>query len=590
MSNPFDEDSDGLEFDNRTTRDSFNERLLRAREDSEHELEPHLELNDFSNCDDTNALEEQIKLLEKRVMHMEKQADHLEEKLTKRREKRVKEASLTNLSPEARAEFVTQQEKEMKEGESAGLDVIFEYLLLLGSTPADDTNDLSSTDFLKPHAGIRKKAMDDPRVKSQELRSKLHFIEANNVLESNPDDEGDIRHCELKGTSYHENFTLTFDVLEPSMIMNNLMYDVDIEMNVAIGDVLDRVKEDCDLLGFFRILTHYSVLGNERRVVFDKLKNRYNGTEISVEVLSESRLKFEGNQDCEAYFILEWKTKTVNTGRNRLDANATDHVQPDISLEAVRSRSVNERDTEFHLGRINEKFLDMLKIQGVYAATETIINKSLPGNSTIFCWCRFTGFSIPRLKNTTLINNHGFQNRVGSKHRSGGVASFSESNVDCRERLRKLAMETIDIAKDPYFMKNHLVPTSGKKHQTNLARRAAKEAKENNILQSAVGPAKPLVAPRRNVIKIGRPGYRVTKVRDPVTRQLGFLFQIQYPQIADNVIPRHKFMGAYEQKIEQPNNAYQYLVVAAEPYEFIAFKIQSSKVDETPGKFWTHWD
>lgn len=81
-------------------------------------------MNDFSNCDDTNALEEQIKLLEKRVTHMEKQADHLEEKLTKRREKRVKEASLTNLSPEARAEFVTQQEKEMKEGESAGLDVI----------------------------------------------------------------------------------------------------------------------------------------------------------------------------------------------------------------------------------------------------------------------------------------------------------------------------------------------------------------------------------------------------------------------------------------------------------------------------------
>lgn len=42
MSDPFDEDSDGLEFDDRTTRDSFNERLLRAREDSEHELEPHL--------------------------------------------------------------------------------------------------------------------------------------------------------------------------------------------------------------------------------------------------------------------------------------------------------------------------------------------------------------------------------------------------------------------------------------------------------------------------------------------------------------------------------------------------------------------
>ncbi|KAL9545912.1 hypothetical protein MBANPS3_006911 [Mucor bainieri] len=187
-----------------------------------------------------------------------------------------------------------------------------------------------------------------------------------------------------------------------------------------------------------------------------------------------------------------------------------------------------------------------------------------------------------------------FQNRVGSKHRGGGMASASESNVDRRERLRKLAMETIDISKDPYFMKNHLGSyeshTQGKKHQTNLARRAAKEAKEANIIQPAVGPAKPLVAPRRNIIKIGRPGYRVTKVRDPVTRQSGLLFQIQYPQIAEDVKPRHRFMGAYEQKIEPPNNAYQYVVIAAEPYESIAFKIQSHKIDETPGKFWTHWD
>lgn len=93
-----------------------------------------------------------------------------------------------------------------------------------------------------------------------------------------------------------------------------------------------------------------------------------------------------------------------------------------------------------------------------------------------------------------------FQNRAGSRTGGGGVASFSvryniikEQNVDRRERLRKLAMETIDITKDPYFMKNHLGSyecrlcltlhtnegsylshTQGKKHQTNLQRRQAK--------------------------------------------------------------------------------------------------------------------
>ena len=49
-----------------------------------------------------------------------------------------------------------------------------------------------------------------------------------------------------------------------------------------------------------------------------------------------------------------------------------------------------------------------------------------------------------------------FQNRAGGKTGSGGVASASESNRDRRERLRQLALETIDLAKDPYFMKNHL--------------------------------------------------------------------------------------------------------------------------------------
>ena len=39
------------------------------------------------------------------------------------------------------------------------------------------------------------------------------------------------------------------------------------------------------------------------------------------------------------------------------------------------------------------------------------------------------------------------QNRVGSKFGGGGVAGASETNVDRRERLRKLALETIDLAK-----------------------------------------------------------------------------------------------------------------------------------------------
>lgn len=40
-----------------------------------------------------------------------------------------------------------------------------------------------------------------------------------------------------------------------------------------------------------------------------------------------------------------------------------------------------------------------------------------------------------------------FQNRVGSKTGGGGPAGWSESNRDRKERLRKLALETIDLNK-----------------------------------------------------------------------------------------------------------------------------------------------
>ena len=85
----------------------------------------------------------------------------------------------------------------------------------------------------------------------------------------------------------------------------------------------------------------------------------------------------------------------------------------------------------------------------------------------------------------------------------GGVASDIQQKVDRRERLRRLALQTVDLMKDPYFMKNHLgshamqaVPHAAQQrgelpgahagqvvHQQNLARRAAKDARDNPVLR-----------------------------------------------------------------------------------------------------------
>ncbi|WZN61133.1 subunit 2 of splicing factor 3A [Chloropicon roscoffensis] len=183
----------------------------------------------------------------------------------------------------------------------------------------------------------------------------------------------------------------------------------------------------------------------------------------------------------------------------------------------------------------------------------------------------------------------------GSKPGSAGVATGGQTNVDRRERLRRLALETIDLSKDPYFMRNHLgsyecrlcltvhtnegnylAHTQGKKHQQNLAKRAARDAAENP--QVAVSNRRK-VLPRKNLVKIGRPGYRVTKQYCKETNHRSLLVQVDYPEIEEGTRPRHRFMSSYEQKVEPWDKRYQYLVCAAEPYETIAFKVPNVEVE-----------
>lgn len=196
-----------------------------------------------------------------------------------------------------------------------------------------------------------------------------------------------------------------------------------------------------------------------------------------------------------------------------------------------------------------------------------------------------------------------FQNRGGNKAGGGGVAGWSETNVDRRERLRKLALETIDIAKDPYFMKNHigyyecrlcltlhtnegsyLAHTQGKKHQTNLARR---NSKDPNI---PIPVQQKKLEKKRVFQKIGRPGYKITKLKDAESNQRSILFEIEFPEIAKDIIPRYRVMSCYEQKIEAPDENYQYVIFAGEPYENISFKIPNLEIDNSDDKYYCNWN
>lgn len=76
-----------------------------------------------------------------------------------------------------------------------------------------------------------------------------------------------------------------------------------------------------------------------------------------------------------------------------------------------------------------------------------------------------------------------------------------------------------------------------------------------------IAPTASNAVPRKMFLKIGRPGYRVTKIRDRNEGKEGMMVQVHLPQIKAGVIPRRRFMSAWEQKREPPNRAYQYLIV-----------------------------
>ena len=207
-----------------------------------------------------------------------------------------------------------------------------------------------------------------------------------------------------------------------------------------------------------------------------------------------------------------------------------------------------------------------------------------------------------------------YQNRAGSKFGGGGVAGKEETARDRCQRLARLAAETTDLTKDPYWKENHYggidctlclasmtnkisyqAHTQGRKHQTNLIRRGIVDQNSRiNDPSTALftNLSSPAVQVKKNFFKIGRPGFKVTKIRDTAgfRHQRGVLIQVQFPQISRDTKPRYRFMSTWEQKVEAHDKRFQYLVVAAEPYESVAFKLQSLEVDQRGGTFWTHWD
>ena len=213
-------------------------------------------------------------------------------------------------------------------------------------------------------------------------------------------------------------------------------------------------------------------------------------------------------------------------------------------------------------------------------------------------------------------------NKIGT----GAYASISMINLERRDRLRKIASETTDLLKDPYFYRNHmgiyecklcltihnnegsyLAHTQSKKHQTNLNKRKVIEAKHNLFMEELKNEQKEKMENIKiKYIKIGRPAYRIVKEKDYMSHKRKIKFEINYPSIKENITPQFRIMselevntqknGINEDDInnEEEKNKYEdkyhYVIFSAEPYENIAVRIPNMPLDYNTEKHFSYWD
>lgn len=211
---------------------------------------------------------------------------------------------------------------------------------------------------------------------------------------------------------------------------------------------------------------------------------------------------------------------------------------------------------------------------------------------------------------TFFVDIMDYQHRPGQKTGTGAMASAQDLAQQRRDRLRKLAMETIDLRNDPYLSKNrmgqlvcklclsihateggYLAHTQTRAHQMNLARRVAKL--EGNAFGREASSAAPYSMDEdmqsgdseSHTNIFGVPEYKVDKVHDRVRHYLGFVVTVDYSKALKGSSPAHRVSSTYEQRMEPVDEKCQYLLLACAAYETIAIRVPVGPVDVMG-----HWD
>lgn len=196
----------------------------------------------------------------------------------------------------------------------------------------------------------------------------------------------------------------------------------------------------------------------------------------------------------------------------------------------------------------------------------------------------------------------------GGKHGTGEYNATLEK-LQRDKRLKELNPTNNDLENDYVFHNqygllecrlcrlhfkttaSYLAHASSKTHQLNIHRRNTMLAKK----QALAAGVKVGAQPKSNVVveapKMGNPEFKVYNKKVEGVENYKILFEIYYPEIKKHTQPKFRIVSTYEQSVEPPNPEFQYLVVAAIPYNSVGFKIPNVPIlIEDTLEEWNHKD
>ncbi|AIB09862.1 mRNA splicing factor 3A subunit 2 (nucleomorph) [Lotharella oceanica] len=172
-----------------------------------------------------------------------------------------------------------------------------------------------------------------------------------------------------------------------------------------------------------------------------------------------------------------------------------------------------------------------------------------------------------------------------------------------KEKFMQIALENLDFTNDPYYLRDHnnnikcrlcltthrsdsgyLAHTQGKRHLTNITKRKSTQLGSNysifNEKESNLNNTKTIN---------NYPGFTILKSIDYDSGDKILLIEFIFDNVAKNAVPDYKIISTFEQKIEEKDNNYKFLLVGCPNYKTIAFKIPNLHINFKSNYCFCYW-